>query len=88
MPVTFIYGDHDWMDQVVSGSAAGTGAESVVVALKAAGGQAATPGDLRVFVTPDSGHYTFLDQPEDFLRHMMTTLQPYVDASAKVGALR
>ena len=69
--MTFIYGDHDWMDPA--------GAARVVAALRAAGGQPATPGDLQVFTTADSGHYTFLDQPEDFQRLMTTTCQPYAD---------
>lgn len=75
MPVTFIYGDHDWMDPA--------GAERAVTALRGAGAEAATPGDLRVFTITDSGHYTFLDQPEDFLRNMMTTCQPYVDGKVR-----
>lgn len=43
----------------------------------------ATPGDLRIFTISESGHYTFLDQPEEFLSHMMTTCQPYIDGSVR-----
>lgn len=51
-PVTFAYGQHDWMD-INAGLAA-------VEALRAAG------VDAEAFITPQSGHHLYMEQPEVF----------------------
>ena len=70
VPMTFIYGDRDWMDPR-GGQRALAGARERR--------QPTTPGDLRLFTVPNSGHYTFVDQPEEFLQAMLTTCQPYIE---------
>ncbi|KAH7107926.1 alpha/beta-hydrolase [Auriculariales sp. MPI-PUGE-AT-0066] len=50
IPVTFVYGDHDWMDV--------KGGEESVRRLKAAGNQHA-----RTVLIPDAGHHVYLDNP-------------------------
>ena len=70
VPMTFIYGDRDWMDPR-GGQRALAGARQRR--------QPTTPGDLRLFTVANSGHYTFVDQPEEFLQLMTTTCQPYIE---------
>lgn len=62
VPITFIYGDQDWMDPKA--------AERVVASIKDARGSK-SPGDLKVIMTPSAGHYPFLDQPGIFLHDLL-----------------
>lgn len=48
IPVTFVYGDHDWMDPA-------GGHQSVENLRKAGNGQG------RMYITPHSGHHVYLD---------------------------
>ncbi|EJD52315.1 alpha/beta-hydrolase [Auricularia subglabra TFB-10046 SS5] len=50
IPVTFVYGDHDWMDP--------TGGTESVKALNAAGNQ-----DAKMYIIPNAGHHVYLDNP-------------------------
>lgn len=54
VPVTFFYGDQDWMD-VRAG-------KRMAAALHARRGRAC-PSDCKVLVTPKAGHYLFMDNP-------------------------
>jgi cardiolipin-specific phospholipase len=51
IPVTFVYGDHDWMDP--SG-----GSQSIENMRKAGNGQG------RMYIVPHSGHHVYLDNPK------------------------
>ena len=74
--MTFIYGDRDWMDPK-GGQRALAGARERR--------QPTTPGDLRLFTVSNSGHYTFVDQPEEFLQLVLTTCQPYIQVLGRTG---
>ncbi|KAJ7047611.1 alpha/beta-hydrolase [Mycena alexandri] len=51
IPVTFVYGDHDWMDP--------EGGEQSVENLRKAGN-----GEARSYIVNDSGHHLYLDNPK------------------------
>jgi cardiolipin-specific phospholipase len=51
IPVTFVYGDQDWMDPA-------GGYESVENLRKAGNGQG------RMYIVPHSGHHVYLDNPK------------------------
>lgn len=54
VPVTFIYGDHDWMDPK---------AAARVVESLSGQREALVASDLKILTTPNAGHYPFMDQP-------------------------
>jgi abhydrolase domain-containing protein 5 len=56
--VTFIYGAHDWMRP--------SHAIELCTALKAAGRLPRAPGDLKVEVIEDAGHFVFMEQASAF----------------------
>ncbi|KZV83690.1 alpha/beta-hydrolase [Exidia glandulosa HHB12029] len=51
VPITFVYGDHDWMDPM--------GGTESVKALKAAGNR-----DAKMYIIPNAGHHVYLDNPK------------------------
>ena len=51
IPVTFVYGDNDWMDPV--------GGYASVENLRKAGN-----GQGRMYIVPHSGHHVYLDNPK------------------------
>ncbi|KAF7313601.1 AB hydrolase-1 domain-containing protein [Mycena chlorophos] len=51
MPITFVYGDHDWMDP--------QGGEDSVENLRKAGN-----GNARSYIVSDAGHHVYLDNPK------------------------
>ncbi|KAF7301484.1 AB hydrolase-1 domain-containing protein [Mycena indigotica] len=51
MPITFVYGDHDWMDP--------EGGEKSVENLRKAGN-----GNARSYIVSDAGHHVYLDNPK------------------------
>jgi abhydrolase domain-containing protein 5 len=67
VPVTFIYGDHDWMDPKAASRA--------IEAIQSHQPQRehGAPSDLRVLYTPNAGHYPFIDQPGVFLKQILET---------------
>ncbi|KAF8057920.1 1-acylglycerol-3-phosphate O-acyltransferase [Scenedesmus sp. PABB004] len=71
VPVSFIYGEHDWMNP-----AAG---QAVADALDAAR-RRTVPSDHRVDVLPDSGHFVFLEQPHLFNAALLRALAPHLPA--------
>ncbi|KAK9823325.1 hypothetical protein WJX72_001941 [[Myrmecia] bisecta] len=62
VPVTFIYGEYDWMDP--------KGGKRVCADIKASRGPLSA-ADLHVAEIPSAGHYPFLDQPELFLQALV-----------------
>ncbi|KAK4701609.1 cardiolipin-specific phospholipase, partial [Phenoliferia sp. Uapishka_3] len=70
IPITFIYGDHDWMDK--------KGGYDVVKRLKA---KPVTPEterqkkDSKVIINPHSGHWVHLENPEGFNRIIESELR-------------
>eukprot|EP00887_Chlorella_sp_A99_P004751 scaffold4.g4751.t1 len=59
IPITFIYGEQDWMDS--------RWGERLAKALRATR-EPAFEADLQVLKTPNAGHYPFMDQPGIFLK--------------------
>ena len=74
VPVTFIYGDTDWMDP--------KGGARVCKEIRQERGQL-TPADLLVTSIPQAGHYPFLDQPELFMKALLEQTKPYRHASLR-----
>ncbi|KAL3155811.1 hypothetical protein ABBQ32_012824 [Trebouxia sp. C0010 RCD-2024] len=68
VPVTFIYGESDWMDP--------KGGARVCKEIREERGQL-TPADLLVTSIPHAGHYPFLDQPELFMKALLEQTKPY-----------
>ena len=68
VPVTFIYGETDWMDP--------KGGARVCREIRQERGQL-TPADLLVTSIPQAGHYPFLDQPELFMKALLEQTKPY-----------
>ena len=79
VPLTFIYGEHDWMDPK---AAART--NDKLGAARTARGDAdrLAAGDLRVLTTPNAGHYPFIDQPGAFLENLLEAVGEYLPAAA------
>ena len=63
--MTFIYGEHDWMDYRAGQRVA---AELDQVRPRSC------PSDHEVEVVPDSGHFVFIEQPEDFNAALLDAL--------------
>ncbi|MEW5304929.1 MAG: hypothetical protein WDW36_007503 [Sanguina aurantia] len=70
VPVTFIYGAHDWMRPAYAVDLCGSLLE---------GGQVPkTANDLTVEIIPDAGHFAFLDQPELFNASLHKICEAYM----------
>eukprot|EP00878_Enallax_costatus_P023828 GHUV01025380.1.p1 GENE.GHUV01025380.1~~GHUV01025380.1.p1 ORF type:complete len:414 (+),score=72.62 GHUV01025380.1:55-1296(+) len=69
VPVTFIYGEHDWMNPAA-------GAEVAQQLDKVRAKKVAS--DHAVEVVPDSGHFVFLEQPQRFNAALFRTTAPYL----------
>ncbi|KAL4445756.1 hypothetical protein ABPG77_008955 [Micractinium sp. CCAP 211/92] len=78
VPITFIYGEADWMDQ--------RAAERVVAAM-AKHRDAKFPADLKVMITADAGHYPAIDQPGTVLRQLATACGSYLPPAAREAML-
>lgn len=76
VPLSFIYGDSDWMRPAA-------GREAAEAARERRG--AATPTDLTVRVIPGAGHFCFIDQPEAFHAALAEALAPHVGPRAWDG---
>ena len=87
VPITFIYGAHDWMDPKA--------AVRVCESLKNEENRSTTKErklagpDRRVIYTPNAGHYPFIDQPGVFLENVLEACEGYltVDMVQKVKAV-
>lgn len=62
VPVTFIYGEQDWMDPEA--------AERTCKRIREAQGQPKNDCDQSIELIPESGHFVFMDQPELFHREL------------------
>jgi len=62
VPVTFVYGDSDWMDP--------KGGEDSIAKLKAAGNS-----DSRMFIIPEAGHHLYMDNPTAVDRLLINELE-------------
>eukprot|EP00879_Flechtneria_rotunda_P006913 GHRR01007260.1.p1 GENE.GHRR01007260.1~~GHRR01007260.1.p1 ORF type:complete len:413 (+),score=123.85 GHRR01007260.1:218-1456(+) len=69
VPVTFIYGEHDWMNP-----AAGVAAANKLDQLR----PRKVSSDHVVEVVPDSGHFVFLEQPQRFNAALFRTTEFYL----------
>ncbi|GIL68065.1 hypothetical protein Vafri_21379 [Volvox africanus] len=69
VPVTFIYGKHDWMRPEY--------AVRLCERLRAERSPSA-PNDLSVEIIEDAGHFVFLDQPELFDKALTNVVRPYL----------
>ncbi|KAG2486348.1 hypothetical protein HYH03_014929 [Edaphochlamys debaryana] len=69
VPVTFIYGKHDWMRP-----------EHAVKLCQRLRQERAPrcPSDLAVELIEDAGHFVFMDQPELFDKALMSVVRPYL----------
>lgn len=66
VPVTFIYGEHDWMRPEHAIRVCGQLSQSQPLK---------DPQDLRVEVIPEAGHFAFMDQPELFNRAVLAACE-------------
>lgn len=66
IPVTTVYGDHDWMDV--------NGGRELVKRLAAVGNNKAS-----CFVVPNAGHHTYLDNPKAMDRLLLKILSGKAD---------
>lgn len=73
VPVTFVYGAHDWMDP---NSAKVLAAELDRVRPRS------VESDHAVEVLPDAGHYVFIEQPQDFNKTLLRVLAPWLGGKA------
>lgn len=80
VPLTFMYGEHDWMDP----KAAERVIEKIQEAQPERGALVAGAADLRVLYTPNAGHYPFIDQPGVFLNQIIETCDGYLSDEAKM----
>ncbi|GLC56231.1 hypothetical protein PLESTB_001082300 [Pleodorina starrii] len=69
VPVTFIYGRHDWMRPEY--------AVRLCERLRSERPPSA-PNDLSVEIIDDAGHFVFLDQPELFDKALLNVVRPYL----------
>lgn len=74
IPITFIYGEQDWMDS--------RWGERLAKALRATR-EPAFEADLQVLKTPNAGHYPFMDQPGIFLKQVAQACASYLPAAAR-----
>lgn len=82
VPVTFIYGDEDWMQpepaqraldklkKIRQGKGEGEGGKLVA-------------SDLSIVKTPSSGHWPFIDQPSVFLQQVAEACGPHITKEEK-----
>ncbi|XP_075265454.1 uncharacterized protein LOC142357819 [Convolutriloba macropyga] len=62
VPVTFIYGDKDWMLNIDENAPS----RAVKNLSQASASPPASPLDRKILTVPDAGHYVFIDQPDRF----------------------
>lgn len=83
VPLTFIYGEHDWMD-----FAAAERTTKKIAAAREDSSQRLATSDLKVLYTMNAGHYPMIDQPGAFLENLLEAVGEYLpaDAVARVKA--
>eukprot|EP00882_Tetradesmus_deserticola_P007407 GHRQ01007804.1.p1 GENE.GHRQ01007804.1~~GHRQ01007804.1.p1 ORF type:complete len:467 (+),score=186.71 GHRQ01007804.1:110-1510(+) len=69
VPVTIIYGEHDWM-QPAAGQALAAKLDQIRPRKVAS--------DHRVEIVPDSGHFVFLEQPQAFNAALLRSMEPHL----------
>jgi len=74
-PITFIYGDQDWMDPKA--------AKRLLNRVRDARQRKLVESDLKVLTTVSAGHYPFLDQPGAFLMNILDTCGCYLSHEAR-----
>ncbi|KXZ42499.1 hypothetical protein GPECTOR_141g697 [Gonium pectorale] len=72
VPVTFIYGKHDWMRP--------EHAVRVCEQLRRER-EPRAPNDLSVEIIDDAGHFVFMDQPELFDKALINVVKPYLSTA-------
>ena len=76
VPVTFIYGEFDWMDPKA--------AARVCSVLESQPGRTSTAAnklakkDREIIFTPNAGHYPFIDQPGVFIENVLEACEEYL----------
>ncbi len=79
VPVTFIYGEHDWMNPAAALQVCQEVRQERPPSM---------PSDLHVEVIPDAGHFVFMDQPEQFNSAMDRLLRPYIAKEQQSAATK
>lgn len=86
-PVTFIYGENDWMDP----DAAQRICDTLSTQPTASGNGADVPHNRKVLFIEDTGHFAFLERPEEFNELLLEVVRhclPEGDAAAAGGKAR
>lgn len=79
VPVTFIYGEHDWMNP-----AAGKALAKELDEKR----QRQVPTDHEVEVIPDAGHFAFIEQPQLFNAALFRTTAPHLPPGLAAKLIR
>lgn len=80
VPITFVYGQYDWMDPKAAARVCDSLEKEESRAASASAKLAAK--DRRIIYTPNAGHYPFIDQPGVFLLNILEACEEYLPAAA------
>ena len=78
VPVTFMYGEQDWMRP--------EGAREAIKKLKQ-NRKKLVKSDMSIYITPNSGHWLFMDQPSLFLQQFGEACSPHMPEKARNALL-
>ena len=81
VPVTFVYGQYDWMDPKAAARVCNSLEKEESRGAAGNGGKLAEK-DRQIIYTPNAGHYPFIDQPGSFLLNILEACEEYLPAAA------